>query len=268
MPLSRCDRWQIADGVPHRAVVGLPHPWAVRFGRQADRAVAAGEQYEAGSALRHTVFHQDDRFLGVLVVTVVEALEEATERPAAAVAVLNSGDVLDEHDVRQAPFHERPEDVQQRNATIVALRWATGVLVGEGLARGAAAEQDGVRPELPHLFNDGPDRSLLDTGGYERCRGKVRLEGTAGVVVPVKGESDLHVRILKAAARAAGAGEEIANVDAHADVRLSSSHSTRSGMGWDSARRLAFALASSEARWVLRSRRRVRTSFWISSGQR
>ena len=169
-----------------------------------------GEQKESAAPLRDAVPHQLHRVTGRFGVScVLESAQESAEGFGVAIQVLDPRDVLDEDDVRLAPLDEAKEIEKQRHPVVVVPIGAFGVVLREGLAGCASAEQNRIRP-LPG--NERADHVLVrvpNVRGLERGRREVQFEGLPGVGIQVEGEHHVHSGVLEAPAGSAAAREEV-----------------------------------------------------------
>ena len=184
--------------------------------RQVQLPVATGQQEKPATSLRHSISLQRYRLAcGVVIASVLQSLKETAQRLGVRANILNSRDVLHEHDVGLAPLDEGQELKEQRYAVVLVGIGAGGVLLRERLAGGASAEEDGTRPVLSHELVDRRFVHLANVLGLEGGLREVPLEGAPGVGVPIEREHDVHAGFLEPAARTPAAGEEVEHLHSH-----------------------------------------------------
>ena len=208
--ISGRDLRKVSDPVAHRIVVGIASARAVGVGREFEGPEATGEQEESAAPLRHSVPHQGHRSecrLGIA--SLLQALKKLAERLGVRAHILDPRDILDKYDVRLAPLDEAKEIEKQRHPVVLVPFGADGVVLREGLAGRASAEQNRIGPLLGHEFVDDVVARVPDVRGLERGCREVQPEGLPGVGIPVEGEHHVHSSVLEAAAGSPAAREEV-----------------------------------------------------------
>ena len=215
MLLASLDRGQMADPAPHGVVL---HCWGFRpvsFIRQTNWPVTTGDQHQPTTTLGHAIPRQHGRFEINIVPGSAQPVQEAAEGLAAPVELLQSRNILDEYQIRLAHFDEISETRKQRHSLIRVQVRAGRVLLGEGLAGRASAEQHWMGPLRFHVGPYLARIDLPDVGKFEMGLGKICLKRLFRVYVEVQCKGNVHTGIAEAATCPPATREEIKYVDCH-----------------------------------------------------
>lgn len=177
--------------------------------------MAACQEQKSAAALRNAVFHQPYRLIGNVIPGGFKALKESSEWLRLVVRILESGYILDEHNVRFAGGNDFGKTGKKRHAGVFFLSRLLGVLFRERLTGRAPAEKDPVRSLIGDERAEASDRNFADIRKLEASGRKVEPEGLLRIRIPIKAEYDFHPGFTETATRSATPGKKVEYFDLH-----------------------------------------------------
>jgi hypothetical protein len=207
--------------------------------------LAACEQHQAATSLGNPVGLRlyDPVHHGIL--QCLQSPQEGRERTDIRTQRLETGDILEEDEIRKVPFDEAAQIVKKWRPFIVLV--SATPLAGKGLARSASTKQQKrvrfsptVAPKgrLQIIARDRSDVRLNEIGF-----GEVEPECSCGISINVYAKGNLHARFPQSGARTSATAEEVRHDDSSPLSAIRGKLISRRSLSQDRRRRHAATFA-------------------------